>query len=91
MAYVSGNLSNVEFIGGGGGNHLWFLLTEDAEAALEAADYIADGAAKGMTAGDIVLVSRVTTLPATTPIGVAVHQVTAVGAVAATISNAAAA
>jgi hypothetical protein len=80
MAYQSEYLTAIKFAGGAGGNHVWLLMTEDANAAVTATDYITDATEKGMTVGDIVLVVRVGTLPATSPSGVSLMYVSAIDA-----------
>ena len=59
MAYVSKDLNLVApSVGQGNGGSLWtYTSTADAVAAIIAAAYITDGAAKGMKVGDLVAIA----------------------------------
>lgn len=82
MAYVSANW-NLLLPGVAGAPSLWTGHGVDIHSTANGADFIADGAAKGMKVGDFVMYSK-----DTATIGATIHVITAVGAVAATMAAA---
>jgi hypothetical protein len=85
MAYNGNYLSKVSYLGGLAGRRLWFYTTTDNAATIAGASYVSDAVAKGMEVGDVVIVTTVTTLPHTTPLGISVYVVSAASATAATL------
>jgi len=89
MAYNSDYLSAVSHMGGKAGNTLWTYTTTDATAAIEGAGYVSDATDQGMTVGDVLIVTKVTALPNTTPLGVSLYIVDSIASGAATVDLAA--
>ncbi len=74
MAYASSGLNLlVPHVGGGPG--LWHYIGVDVHTDVDAANFFADGDAKGMRVGDNILVND-----NTDPWGATLHQVTVVTA-----------
>lgn len=83
MAYVSAQW-NVFVPGVGSFPSLWMATGTDVHTSVGAVtDFVADGAAKGMRVGDVVIYAKTTAT-----IGATLHVCTAVGATAATVSAA---
>ncbi len=87
MAYDQSYLTGPVELGGGAGLRLWAYTTTDNLATVEGAGYIADATDRGMEVGDVIMVTVVTTLPNTTPIGVSLFLVDSISSGAATIDN----
>lgn len=83
MAYVSNNW-NCLVPGTGDGPSIWVGTGTDVHTDVDAADFVSDGAAKGMAVNDVVIYVKTTAT-----IGATIHTVTAVTAGgAATVSPA---
>lgn len=74
MAYVSAQL-NLLALGVGGSPSLWTMYGTDIHTDVDAADWISDGAAKGMKVGDHVIYGKTSAT-----IGSTLHYVTTVTA-----------
>lgn len=85
MAYNGSYLSCLGNMGGLSDAKLWFYTTADSAATIAGTGYITAAAAKGIEVGDVVIVRQVTTLPNTTPLGLALYVVTAIASDAATV------
>lgn len=85
MAYNGDYLSNAVYLGSKAGRRLWHYSTTDAAATIAGSGYISDATKRGMEVGDVVIVTTVTTLPHTTPLGVSVYVVSAISSGAATV------
>jgi hypothetical protein len=83
MAYATAGLK-CTVAGVGNAPAIWVYTSVDVHTDVDAADYFADGKARGMKVGDVMFVVDSDTGPGNTT----VHSVTAVGAVAASISPA---
>lgn len=86
MAFNGDYLTSAGYIGGKAGQTLWLYTTTNASATIVGAGYFAgcgngtQSGTKGMQVNDVVIVTRVTTLPNTTPLGITVYVVSAVDA-----------
>lgn len=86
MAYNGDYLVNIKYAGGKSGQSVWLYNTADSAATIAGAGYFADtgngtqSGTKGLQLNDVVIVTQVTTLPNTTPLGISVYQVSAVDA-----------
>lgn len=86
MAYNADYLGGPVYVGGAAGMKIWSYTTADDSATIVGTGYFADAGAgtqtnhRGMEVGDIVLATKVTTLPNTTPLGVTLYVVSAIDA-----------
>lgn len=86
MPYNKDYLSGPVAMGSKSGQQLWTYTTTDASAAIVTAGYFTDVGhvqgqhQRGMKVGDIVIATKVTALPNTTPLGVTVYVVSAIDA-----------
>lgn len=74
MAYVSAQL-NLVSLGVGGAPSIWLMYGTDVHTDVDAADFISDGAAKGLKVTDVVIYVKTTAT-----IGATLHSVQTVTA-----------
>lgn len=86
MSYNPSYLAGPVFMGSQSAAQLWDLETTDDGADADEANYISDGAKRGMRVGDMVFVKKRASLPAGSISLVGIYYVSAVGTTAATIT-----
>ena len=74
MAYVPANLE-LKVGGGPTGTQIWTLEGTDVHTDADAADFISDGAARGMRVNDVLFYTKTTAT-----VGTTIHAVSAVTA-----------